>query len=124
MLAPAPQAPLSSSLSELLFAVVGWKIASGAKVIPFSAEFVALGVVFVLGLLPSREGVAMNKPDKLETLGSIVRTFKAKGGMNKHELSVFRGKVQFMELQIFESVRVWAKSWRGTNLGPSSMGRR
>ena len=104
MVIPEPLAPLCSSLSELLFAVIGCKIASGAKVKPFSGEFVALGVVFVPGLLSNREGVAKKKPDRLEALSSMVRTFKAKGGMNKHELSAFRGKVQFMELQIFGRV--------------------
>ena len=104
MMVPAPLAPMCRALADMFMATVGWETSTGEKAKPFRPEFVALGVIFTPGPLNRRVGIAKNKPERLEVIRSMVSSFKMSGMIHKQNMDVFRGKMQFLELQLFSRV--------------------
>ena len=87
---------------EMLFKLLGWKYAvDGDKAMAFSSSFTALGVD--IDLSRSAEGVvefgntAKRKAELLETINAIL----AKGTMTLTEAQKLRGRMQFMDGQLF-----------------------
>jgi hypothetical protein len=86
----------------LLFRLLGWKFAEeGDKAEDFAKEFGALGIRIMLE--ESATGVVKftNTESRAAELKSIINTIIGKGSMTLVEAQRLRGRMQFMDGQLF-----------------------
>ena len=108
-LAPEPLARPMRLMSEVLNQAIGWRISSGDKALDFAEVFQVLGVVFSFGRLGHRESVVTNKPERVKLVQETIDSITA-GSFTKKQAETLRGKLQFMELQVFGRA---ARTYRG-----------
>ena len=87
---------------ELLFKLLGWKFAEeGDKAGTFSETFTALGVEVQLQQAPMGQVEFANTPKRKAELIDTIATHIQTGKMSVVEAQKLRGRMQFMEGQIF-----------------------
>ena len=90
---------------EGLLGILGWKVAtSEAKRLPFSNEFVSLGVQ--VGLAQAQQGkiIMSHKPGRIASFEDQVKAILSSGTMDFRSALSIRGKVYFSEGHVFGRV--------------------
>ena len=86
---------------DILFKALGWRVADGAKDVDWAQSFTALGVVFDISGLHLRQSSVGNKPGRTEDVVKQLSKFVAESWANTKDVESIRGKLVFMDSQIF-----------------------
>ena len=81
---------------------IGWNFSDKpGKDLPFDESFNALGIKFNVGRIPSGCSSLENRPDRRDKVVKDIRDIINSGTFFHFQAEVIRGKVQFMERQVF-----------------------
>ena len=87
---------------ELMLGILGWPYSDDpVKDPPFAALFVALGVQFDISKLPRRASTVGNKQTRVDQVTAQLVEVREKRVMEKVLAQSLRGKLQYMEQQVF-----------------------
>ena len=101
-LCPGLVAASTRMSTEALLRLLGWQFAEGDdKNKPYQQIFDALGVTFDLTELAWGRSVVYNKPGRVKATCQEIEATLARGSMTKLQMASLRGKLQFMDAQIF-----------------------
>jgi hypothetical protein len=101
IITPGALAKSSDAAANLIFQILGWRVASGEKELDWAHTFNALGVTFdIAGIFTSSSTVG-NKPGRTDTVRPILEKFTLEKFGSTKDLESARGKLQFMEAQVF-----------------------
>ena len=91
----------SNAAANAIMKCLGWRVAEGAKDVEWSEVFDALGVRYDLTRIGMGASTVGNKPGRADQVVPILEEFiKEKRGSTK-DIEVVKGKLQYMESQVF-----------------------
>ena len=99
---PAATSGMALKAAETFLGLLGWAFAQqGEKSPPYAEVFTALGVVFCVSKLDSLLATVYNKQSRIEAISADIESFRQKRHLSKVERECLRGRLQFLERQVF-----------------------
>lgn len=101
-LSPSIASKATDHSATLLLKLLGWWISEDpAKVIPFCEHFAALGVVFHINEIALKQSTVGNVDKRVQAVSKAIDGILDRGSISLKELESLRGKLQYMDSQVF-----------------------
>jgi hypothetical protein len=102
LVAPKEVADLTHHAVKLFMKMLGWTVAEADKKdVPMAEHFTALGIKFNMSRILEGLSLVENVQKRTEDMIKLIESCRNKKGVTKHESEVIRGRLQFMESQLF-----------------------
>jgi hypothetical protein len=101
MLTPSSIQSSSEACANILTKLMGWRVADGEKEVEWAECFHALGVTFNLENISMAASTVGNKKGRVEALIPILESFISSGKASTKEIESVRGKLQYVDAQVF-----------------------
>jgi hypothetical protein len=105
VIAPSSLSNVINSAVKVFCKMLGWQLSDDPKKdVEFSELFTALGVQFEISGITTASCRVMNTVKRTESVIQMIDSYLSVKTMSKHDAEVLRGRLQFMEAQIFGRV--------------------
>ena len=91
----------TEAAANVVLKITGWRIAEGEKDQPWSTCFQALGVSFNLDKISMSASTVGNKEGRVEVVLPMIQKFISERFASTKDIESVRGRLQYMEAQVF-----------------------